>query len=723
MMTLSVRTKEATKTALAMTIAYGISLSMDWDRPYWAGFAVAMISLSTVGQSLNKGAMRMLGTLVAVIVSLTLIALFPQERWWFMVVLSIFVGLCTYLMHGAKRQYFWQVAGFVTVIICLDGGVNATNAFETALLRAEQTGLGILVYSLVTILLWSSSTRDELDAAVHRLAATQHDLYRRYRELFDGRGTAEDTHPLRMQEMQQFDQFSQALAAARTDSYEVWEVRRQWLRIRSQSKEVMETMEHLRESLKETRDLDLKGLLPNLDALADELDGRFEQVGRMFEDKPPERTPRTLDLPLNKGAERALTHFQKAALAVTRNRLQHLEALTRSLFETLADIKGFGSSTAQAGDAPAPQHRFVPDPDRIAAAVSVMATLWLSYLVWIFTQGEVPGGIGFVVMAGSIGMALSAPRASASLLYTPVAVGTAFASFLYIFVMPQLSSFIGLGLMIFAATFAICYLYAAPRQAMGRILGLVMFVVIVGISNEQSYNFLNVANTVVQFALMFALLAFTAYIPVSQQPEKVVLRQLGRFFRSCEYLMTTMRWDITMTPTRLDRWRRAFHAREVATLPQKLAAWGKAVDTDALGETSADHVLELTNNLQALAYRMQELMGAREAKQSALLVQEMLTDVRAWRMKVQEAFQGWSRNAEVVAPAEVLRERLTARLGDLERRIEETLNTVGEGGLSDQEREYFYRLLGAYRGLSEAALDYAATSDGIDWSHWKESRF
>ena len=234
MSALTPRTKEAIKTALAMTIAYGIALSMDWDRPYWAGFAVAMISLSTVGQSLNKGAMRMLGTLVAVVVSLTLIALFPQQRWWFMVALSIFVGLCTYLMHGTKRQYFWQVAGFVTVIICLDGGVNSANAFETALLRAEQTGLGILVYSLVTILLWPSSTRDELDAAVRRLAATQHELYRRYRELLDGQGTAEDTHPLRMQEMQQFNQFSQALAAARTDSYEVWEVRRQWQRVQSQ---------------------------------------------------------------------------------------------------------------------------------------------------------------------------------------------------------------------------------------------------------------------------------------------------------------------------------------------------------------------------------------------------------------------------------------------------------------------------------------------------------
>ena len=123
------------------------------------------------------------------------------------------------------------------------------------------------------------------------------------------------------------------------------------------------------------------------------------------------------------------------------------------------------------------------------------------------------------------------------------------------------------------------------------------------------------------------------------RPEKAFLRQLARFFRSCEYLMTTMRWDIDMTPTRLDRWRQAFHAREVATLPQKLAALSKSVDTKVLPGTTPEQVQALTTNLQALAYRMQELMDARANPQAQLLVRELLTDVRAWRLKVQEVFK------------------------------------------------------------------------------------
>jgi hypothetical protein len=71
----------------------------------------------------------------------------------------------------------------------------------------------------------------------------------------------------------------------------------------------------------------------------------------------------------------------------------------------------------------------------------------------------------------------------------------------------------------------------------------------------------------------------------------------------------------------------------------------------------------------------------------------------------------------------VFRERLTARLENLEARIQETMNKAAEGELNDQDSENFYRLLGAYRGLSEATIEYASTAERIEWSRWRESRF
>src|SRR5215471_15756566 len=118
---LSDRVKTAIKTALAIVLACGVALSMDWGHSYWAAFAVAFCTLSTVGESLNKGLLRLSGTLLGSLAAITLIALFPQDRWQFLFGMSLFTGFCAYMMRGTSRWYFWHVTGFSAPLIALAG--------------------------------------------------------------------------------------------------------------------------------------------------------------------------------------------------------------------------------------------------------------------------------------------------------------------------------------------------------------------------------------------------------------------------------------------------------------------------------------------------------------------------------------------------------------------------------------------------------------------------
>ncbi|MEJ2178631.1 MAG: FUSC family protein, partial [Gammaproteobacteria bacterium] len=230
------------------------------------------------------------------IVALTFIALFAQERWLFMLFLSAYVGFCTYMMGGTKHQYFWHVCGFVCAIICMSAGPNSIKAFETALLRAQETGLGILVYSLVSIFIWPITSRADFEAAAGNLLATQKQLFRSYLNLMSGlRGTGE-AQALRAQEVQEMTRFGQLLDAAQTDTYEVWEVRQQWARYRSHAVELTETMARWRVSFAEVKSLDLSRLLPNLDTFGAELEERLVQIGRMLANQAPERHPAAMDL-------------------------------------------------------------------------------------------------------------------------------------------------------------------------------------------------------------------------------------------------------------------------------------------------------------------------------------------------------------------------------------------------------------------------------------------
>src|SRR6516162_5354040 len=106
---LSDRIKTAIKTALATVLAYAVALAMDWENAYWAAFAVAFCTLSTAGESLNKGLLRLSGTVLGSLAAVTLIALFSQDRWLFLIGMTIFTGFCAYMMPGTSRWYFWQV--------------------------------------------------------------------------------------------------------------------------------------------------------------------------------------------------------------------------------------------------------------------------------------------------------------------------------------------------------------------------------------------------------------------------------------------------------------------------------------------------------------------------------------------------------------------------------------------------------------------------------------
>jgi hypothetical protein len=538
-----------------------------------------------------------------------------------------------------------------------------------------------------------------------------------------GQGDAKKAQALRGQEVQVQTRFNQLLDAAESDDYEVWELRRQWRRYQRLAGDLTETMELWHESFAEVQSLDLPLLMPDLAAYEDELERRLAQIGRMLAGETPQSAaPQALELRFDRDAVKRLSHFQRAAVAVTRSRLQRLERLTRSLFEVVCDIKGTGEGVASTGVADTPSTWFLPDPDHLANAVRLLVIMWLAYLAMIYVPA-MPGGAGFVSMAGALGIAVATmPQLPLSMLLMPALTSVLFTGVLYIFVMPQLSSFTGLGALIFAVTFGICYLFAAPRQGLSRAFGLAMFVVVASISNQQTYNFLTVANTAMMFPLIFLIFAIAAYVPFSTRPEAYFLRLLGRFFRSAEYLMSTMNWGLEYTPSGIDRWRRAFHVHQLNTLPQKIGGWGGHVDTQALPGTTPEQVQALVTSLQALSYRMQGLLEARGSPQADFLVQELLSDFKAWRLRVQRTFQDLSQDP-VAAEQTAFRNRLSEIMDHMEQRVEATLDKAAEGDLRERDGENFYRLLGAYRGVSEAMVDYAGTAGLSDWRRWREARF
>jgi hypothetical protein len=408
---------------------------------------------------------------------------------------------------------------------------------------------------------------------------------------------------------------------------------------------------------------------------------------------------------------------------VTQIQLENLERLSRSLFDCVADIRGYTRRTAVPAVEPARRWTLAVDPDRFRAVIRVLLTLWLAFLLWVYVNP--PGHSAYVMMAGIFALIIAmVPQASPSLLFLTWGGGIAFAGALYIFVMPHLHGFAELAVLIFGACFVMHYLLGEPRHLVARMFTMASFLIVISIDNQQTYSFSDYANDVVWIMLSLALAVSTAYFPTSPRPEKVFLRLLRRFFRHAEFLISGLAPDGQRLKGITGRWRSVLYQNDLLELPGKLAAYGKQIDYRAFPDNTPEQVHTLVASLYAVAYRINDLVEAGDYPQPELVQKRLLDDLRAWHQVIDARLQRRADDpTQYIEPTADLRKRLADRLARLETSIEEIFSRSDNGELSTAGYDSLYRLLGSYRGLSEAAIGYAQLADGINWTPWREARF
>ena len=236
-----------------------------------------------------------------------------------------------------------------------------------------------------------------------------------------------------------------------------------------------------------------------------------------------------------------------------------------------------------------------------------------------------------------------------------------------------------------------------------------------GITNEQSYDFAIMMNTYV-FTMMAILVVYgLTFLIGSPRPEKTMLRQIQRFFRSSQLLVSR----VGAPESFVGNMREAYHHQELRTLPGTIATWVAQIDHVKLPQNSPDQVKGLAAKLQLLSFRIDDLLALRGQSRSDLFTRELRDDVAEWQTLVEEAFEEWSKVREM-DPDPQQQERLSGRRAQLGARFEENISRLQT---SDASREDFYRILGAFRSVTDAVMGYGDQAKEIDWAQWREERF
>lgn len=713
---LSPNAKQGIKVALAMVITYGLALQFAWMSSTWPAIAVAFIAQPGEGQALYKGLMRALGTFVAFFSSLFLLSLFPQDRWMLLIATSPFMGYFAYKMRG-ENEYLWFVAGFVTPMIIMAGPSDPGHAFEFAAYRTLETLVGIGVWALVSAFLWPVTNLATLKSATDDLLATHQQLLESYRKVAIGEGSDGSASALQSKQAQLVTKVGSLIDVVAAETYEVRAVRRSWKRLHDTNLSFMQTAARLQSGVQDVRPIDRKAVLQGLPELFVELDARLGEARRLLTGEAPGRPSQPVSLVVDKQALAALDHFERAAVEVPRRELEALGVQTGTMLECLQEIGGVQQAERVgpgAVDDKEPRGAFgLPplDHDQLQAGIITVISMWVGALIWIYV--DPPGHVSWFQFIPNLTLAaLRTPHVR----FFPLkmfAYSYVVGMVVYVFLMPHLSGFAELGTLIFAFSFLTVYFF--PK--LSAILFMAMFNMF-GISNQQTYDFASMINsylfTMAGIAVVYAL----TYLIGSPRPEKTFLKQTRRFFRSCQHLVS----QEARPKTFMQQAAWAYHLQELRSLPGKMAIWGKQINPQSFPENSAEQVTNLVAGLQLLAYRIEDLLEVRSERQAELLVRELADDMRAWRLVVERAFQQWSAVPEA-DPGTDLHQRVSERLAKINARIEELSKRARPDEVGAAETRSFYRLLGAFRNLTQAGAGYADQARHIDWADWREERF
>lgn len=355
------------------------------------------------------------------------------------------------------------------------------------------------------------------------------------------------------------------------------------------------------------------------------------------------------------------------------------------------------------------------DIESLKGALFVALTIIFGFIIWFYINP--PGHASWYIMGGVFALIFAgAPQVKTVKLAIPFLVAMFIMSLVYVFVLPKLSNFYQLGLLLFFLMFVIQYILSGPAVLLFTIIILQLLV----INNPQSYDASKLLNSFVFIPLFFLFLYGVSYITNTPRPEKAILKLVSRYFKSAKYLIALQPEESKASPSYLNRYKKAFHLYELQTLPAKIKAWGKAIDKDLFPNTDFNEIEELSDSLDLFNVRMEILL---EAKNNAPENDDSVfyQTLAEWREHLLKTFDCWDNIPE---------EKIRTNTGELVQNgltvIENKLKTIlikNEQTINKEEAIQFYYLLGGYRGVTEATLSFIQVADKMNWKQWKEERF
>lgn len=164
----------ASRAVFAALLALWVAFELELSTPYSAATTVLLVAHPVHGMVVSKSLYRLAGTIAGAIVAVALMGAFAQTPEMFILVFSLWMGLCTATstILNNFRSYGAVLAGYTVVLICLPITDMPQDVFNVAVNRVAVVSVGILCSALVASLTTSRSAGKTLEKGLAAVLTT-----------------------------------------------------------------------------------------------------------------------------------------------------------------------------------------------------------------------------------------------------------------------------------------------------------------------------------------------------------------------------------------------------------------------------------------------------------------------------------------------------------------------------------------------------------------------
>ncbi|HDM8213402.1 TPA: FUSC family protein [Vibrio harveyi] len=719
--------KFATKVALSLTLAYLIPFAMGWPQASTAATTVMLIaSTGSRRESLAKGTLRVLGTLVGAVIGLLLVGMFAQDRLLYMLSVSVIVSFIFYFRNAYQKDPTLLALTGVMVLMMSNGG-DAEGAFMYGVDRAYMTIFGVVLYTLVGTFLWPTKTEQNLRQLIEQLNQAQQALFNAILQNFEQKtalqqdvvtnveATENDEAPsptideLLEKVFAAQNALEQRFATVSVECSDVSAYMKEWqlaVHFNKQITQELSVAAHSHFSHQQDR-----SCINNFDQATQEIQQLFKISQEMWANEGAAYRAQELNIEYNQAALADASHLVKGSALTLGHLLKLMHQSLSRLAESISCIDSVTNNVSFKQELPKQKSKFLWwDAENFKTAVKTFTTYWVAGLIWIYFNP--PGGYSFVTFSTIFMSLLSFVPVHPFMLLILFTFGFLFAVPSYVFILPGLELGAELGLFIFIYTFIGFYLFKGPVTIF-YMIGLF----VLGLDNNMTYHFGILMTIMTLFYMVVFMIIFAHYFPFSSRPEHLFLTLKERYFRHVGDLFASYHQQSESSFKKL---KRSLHLVTLNVSSKKLMVWGSKINHKLFDKTPPEAIGAFSKSCNALSNHVNILIAAEQKLLSNRLIKQLRSKHTD---SILPLMAGALASHQTTDELNSVFEQYSQDYQSFENKLEEFFSELDLSDYAYSEIAGFYILLNLKRNVFEAINQCKQTYEDIDWVNLRQKRF